>query len=654
MQQNASQTEKPILEIRNLSRIFRNGENEIRALDNVSLTINRGDFTAIMGQSGSGKSTLMNILGCLDRPDSGEYLIDGKDVSRLSQDDLARLRSRTFGFIFQRYNLLPSLTARENVEIPAIYAGLDKSRRAEHAASLLRRLGLNRREQHRPSELSGGQQQRVAVARALMNDPSVILADEPTGALDSQSGSEVLALLSKLHDEGRTVILITHEEEVASRAERIIHIKDGRITDKTPVGRIRKENGRSEHHETAEVDKGRFMATLSENFATAFKALNVNKFRTALTLLGIVIGVASVVAMLGIGYGSKQKVLDNISTLGTDLLLVRPGAPGIRGSGDIVTLVMGDADEISQIKNVSAVLPERSTQATIRYGNTDYQTTVQGGSESLPTVKNWPVAEGQFFNQRDIKSYSSVIVLGKTVVDTLFPSGVDPVGKYVLVSNIPFQVIGVMSEKGASMFGSDQDDVAFIPVTTGFIRLFGSSHLNHLTVKVDDISGMEETQEDIRSLLISRHRTEDFMVRNMSSILEMATSTQDTLTLLLGTIAAISLIVGGIGVMNIMLVSVTERTREIGIRMATGARRSDILMQFNIEAVVVCTLGGILGLMAGYGAGAALKASGMSVAFSALPAVLAFGSAFGTGMIFGYLPARKAAQMEPITALASE
>ncbi|HVY55892.1 MAG TPA: MacB family efflux pump subunit [Thermodesulfobacteriota bacterium] len=648
------ETEKPIIEIRNLSRIFHNGENEIRALDNISLTVRRGEFVAIMGQSGSGKSTLMNIIGCLDRPDKGEYLINGRSVSRLSQDELARLRRKTFGFIFQRYNLLFSLTAEENVEIPAVYAGLDKKDRKERALELLGGLGLDKRENHRPSELSGGQQQRVAIARALMNDPPVVLADEPTGALDSRSGEEVMDLLRRLHNDGRTIILITHEEEVARHAERAINLLDGKIVAERNTRRVPAETGAPYAGDIIRGGESRFLTTFSEAVNMAFKSLNINKFRTALTLLGIVIGVASVVAMLGIGNGSKQKVLEHINTLGTDLLLVRPGAAGIRSSGDIATLVMGDAEEISNVDNVAAVLPEKSTQTTLRYGNTDYQTTVQGVNESLPVVKNWPVAEGQFFNSHDIKSYGSVIVLGRTAADALFPPDVDPVGKFVLAGNILFEVIGVMSEKGASMFGSDQDDIAFIPITTGFIRVFGSTYLGNLTIKVSDVSKMDETQESIRSLLIERHKKEDFMVRNMASILEMVTSTQNTFTLLLGTIAAISLLVGGIGVMNIMLVSVTERTREIGIRMATGARRSDILMQFNIEAVVVCSIGGVLGVISGFAAGMVLKASGMSVIFSVAPAVLAFSSAFCTGMIFGYLPARKAARLEPVMSLASE
>lgn len=648
------ETEIPVIEIRDLSRVFHNGENEIRALDNISLTVRRGEFVAIMGQSGSGKSTLMNIIGCLDRPDSGEYLINGKSVSQLSQDELAALRRKTFGFIFQRYNLLSSLTAEENVEIPAVYAGLDKKDRRERALSLLGGLGLDNRENHKPTELSGGQQQRVAIARALMNDPPVVLADEPTGALDSKSGEEVMDLLRRLQKDGRTIILITHEEEVAKHADRIINILDGKIVAEINTEKVSARMGATGADDIITNGESKFLTTFSEAINMAFKSLDVNKFRTSLTLLGIVIGVASVVAMLGIGNGSKQRIINNISSLGTDLLLVRPGAAGIRSSGDVATLVMGDAEEIANLDNVAAVLPEKSTQTTLRYGNTDYQTTVQGANESLPVIKNWPVAKGQFFNSRDVKSYGSVIVLGATAADALFPTDVNPVGKFVLAGNILFEVIGVMSKKGASMFGTDQDDIAFIPITTGFIRVFGSTYLGNLTIKVSDVSKMEETQESIESLLIKRHKTEDFMVSNMASILEMVNSTQNTFTLLLGTIAAISLLVGGIGVMNIMLVSVTERTREIGIRMATGARRRDILMQFNIEAVVVCSIGGILGVVTGFAAGMILRASGMSVIFSVTPAVLAFSSSFCTGIVFGYLPARKAAQLEPVMSLASE
>jgi macrolide transport system ATP-binding/permease protein len=642
-----------ILDLTDIEKHYKNGDTTVRALDGVSLKIRRGEFVAIMGQSGSGKSTLMNIIGCLDRPTSGSYRVLGREAANLAPDELAALRRETFGFVFQKYNLLATATAGENVEIPSVYAGLAKHKRAERAVSLLERLGLGDRTDHRPSELSGGQQQRVAIARALVNDPPVILADEPTGALDSRSGDEVLALLKQLHAEGRTIVLITHAENVAQNASRIVRIQDGRILEDSRT--VPDETAAAAAQEERALSRGvSFVASVQEALVTAWRSLRVNIFRTILTLLGIIIGVAAVVAMLAVGEGSRQKVLDRISSFGTNLMLIRPGAAGIRNAGDIATLVPDDAVAIKALPNIEAVLPERNGRATVRYGNIDYQTSVQGTGNDFPSARDWPVAEGQFFNAEDMQQYAAVVVLGKTVAKTLFPNGDSPVGKYVLLRNVPFVVVGVMTGKGASPFGSDQDDVIFVPINTGLVRLFGKNYLSSITVKVKDTADIEATQERVESLLVARHRTEDFSVRNMASYLQAAMETQDTFTLLLGTVAAISLLVGGIGVMNIMLVSVVERTREIGIRMATGARMRDILLQFNIEAAVVCAAGGILGILLGVGAGLVLRYTGMSVIFSLSPAVLAFVCASATGLIFGYLPARKAARLDPVVALASE
>ncbi len=642
-----------ILELTDIEKHYTNGDTVVRALDGVSLTIRRGEFVAIMGQSGSGKSTLMNIIGCLDRPTAGSYRVLGREAANLSPDELAALRRETFGFVFQRYNLLATATAGENVQIPSVYAGLAKHKRAARADGLLKRLGLGDRTDHRPAELSGGQQQRVAIARALVNDPPVILADEPTGALDSRSGEEVLALLKQLHAEGRTIVLITHAENVARHAGRIVRIQDGRVLEDS--GAAQAQVGAAANDESRDLSSGvGLTASVQEALVTAWRSLRVNLFRTVLTLLGIIIGVAAVVAMLAVGEGSRQKVLDRISSFGTNLMLIRPGAAGIRNTGDIATLVRDDADAIARLPNIEAALPERSGRATVRVGNIDYQTSVQGTGEDFPSARDWPVAEGQFFNAEDLKHYAPVVVLGRTVAKTVFPDGSSPVGKYVLLKNVPFLVTGVMTEKGASPNGSDQDDVIFVPISTGLVRLFGKNYLSSITIKVKDAADIEATQTAVETLLKERHKTEDFSVRNMASFLQAAMETQDTFTLLLGTVAAISLLVGGIGVMNIMLVSVVERTREIGIRMATGARMRDILLQFNIEAAVVCAAGGVLGILVGVGAGLVLRYTGMSVIFSVTPAVLAFACASATGLIFGYLPARKAAQLDPVIALASE
>ena len=641
----------PLLQLEHIQRFYPNGDRVVKALDDVSVTIWSGEFVAIIGQSGSGKSTLMNLIGCLDKPDSGQYRVLNREVAGLNADQLAALRRETFGFVFQRYNLLNTASAAENIEIPALYAGMSKQARQSRALQLLQQLGLGDRGGHRPMQLSGGQQQRVAIARALMNNPPVILADEPTGALDSQSGREVMQLLRELHRQGRTILLITHDEEVAAHAQRIINIKDGKIVSDSGENRQNKLAAVPEHHE---LDAVGLLAELLEASKTALRSLRVNLFRTALTLLGIVIGVAAVVTMMAVGEGSQKKVMDQMKSMGTNVLSVRPGAPGLRGSADVATLLPADADAIAELDNVEWASAERNARLTLRYGNIDYASSVQGVAASMPIVRDWPVATGDFFSEDDMRRYAPVTVLGQTVAKILFPEGIDPLGKYLLVQNIPFEVIGVLSAKGASAMGTDQDDAIFVPLTTGLIRLFGQNYLNGITVRVADVSSIDDTQQAINDLLLARHQTEDFRIRNMASILETAEQTQNTFTLMLGIVAAISLLVGGIGVMNIMLVSVTERTREIGIRMATGARRRDILLQFNTEAAVVCTLGGVIGVLLGFAVGILLRALEMAVVFSPLPAILAFSCAFGTGLLFGYLPARKAAHLDPVVALAAE
>jgi macrolide transport system ATP-binding/permease protein len=641
----------PLLSLGDVSKVYTNGDAEIRALDGVSLQIHAGEFVAIMGQSGSGKSTLMNLLGCLDRPSHGRYEVNGVDVATLDGDQLAALRRDTFGFVFQRYNLLTSVTAAENVELPAIYAGRTRRSRMARAQELLAQLGLGDRTGHRPNQLSGGQQQRVSIARALMNGAEVILADEPTGALDSRSGEEVLALLSQLHAQGHTIILITHDATVAAHAERVIQIKDGRIVeDSGPAARVNSLNLPREN----DAKHPHWLSDLAEAVKMALRSLRANLFRSALTLLGVVIGVAAVVTMLAIGNGSKQQVMQRIQAMGTNLLVVFPGAPGTRPSGDIATLVPDDARSIADLPNVVGVSPERRSRATLRYGSLDYQTSVAGVWPAYVDTQSWRMARGSFVTEDDVKSYAAVIVLGKTVADNLFPGGEDPIGKFVLVGNIPFEAIGVLAPKGANAFGSDMDDAALVPLSTGSMRVFGVQYLNSVNVKIKSTAESDATESAITSLLLARHGLQDFQVRSTSSLLETAESTQNTLTLLLGSVAAISLLVGGIGVMNIMLVNVTERTREIGVRMATGARTSNILLQFNTEALVVCGIGGLIGVALGFAAGFIAQAFGTNVAFTATPAILAFTSAFATGLLFGYLPARKAAHMDPVIALASE
>ncbi len=646
----------PLIALEQVVKVYETGDLAVEVLHGISLTIQRGEFVAIMGASGSGKSTLMNILGCLDRPSSGRYLFRGAEVASLDPDEVAQLRRDSFGFIFQSFNLISTATAVENVEVPAVYAGLAAQERHERAAALLTTLGLGDRLAHRPNQLSGGQQQRVAIARALMNGGQVIFADEPTGSLDSRSGAEVMSLLRTLNRQGHTVVLITHEREIAEQADRLIEIKDGLVVGDsgTPAAALDFAADPQADSDSAARAMAPLLAEAGEALRMALRSLRVNLFRTVLTLLGIVIGVGSVVAMLAVGDGAKQSVLSSISAMGTNLLLVRPGARIVRGDGDVATLVAEDADAIAQLPNVAGAVPERTGSVVLRYGNVDYRSQANGTSAALPWVRDWPVASGTFIAEQDMTEYAPVVVLGRTVVENLYPPGVDPVGTRLLLNNVVFLVIGTMSEKGATPYGSDQDDVVFVPLTTGNLRLFGERYLRAITVRVEDVAQIDSTQDAVRQLLIRRHRAEDFRIRNMASILEAASATQGTLTMLLGSIAAISLLVGGIGVMNIMLVSVTERTREIGIRMATGARMANILQQFMIEAMAVSALGGVIGVAGGLGVAWLLQSLGTPIVFSPLPVALAFGCAFLTGLVFGFMPARKAATLDPVVALSAE
>lgn len=644
----------PLIDLRKVTKTFRNGDLEVEVLHGIDLQIHEGEFVAVMGASGSGKSTLMNILGCLDRPSSGAYRFMGQDVSEFSRDELARLRREEFGFVFQSYNLIQTATATENVEVPALYAGVLPQVRAGRARELLSTLGLAERLDHRPTQLSGGQQQRVSIARALMNGGRIILADEPTGALDSKSGTEVMRLLADLSRRGHTVILITHALEVAQQADRVIEIKDGNI--QSDPGPLLMDDSQPAWTQSAVPHQGQPMwSEVTEAASMAWRALRANVFRSILTLLGIVIGVGSVIAMMAIGDGAKQAVMDRIGSMGSNLLLVRPGAPNQRGFSSIATLVLGDVQAVDKgVPNVLAAIPEQNSSVTVRYDSADYSTSVNGTSSKFPAARNWPLSKGVFFSQEDQENYATVAVLGQTVAKALFPGGEDPLGKYVLVNNLVFQVVGVMSSKGASPNGQDQDDVIFVPYETSSLRLSGQRFLRNVTIAVKDVGQIDATQAEVEKLLLERHGVVDFQIRNMASIIETTEETQNTMTVLLGSIAAISLLVGGIGVMNIMLVSVTERTREIGIRMATGARESNIMQQFLIEAVVVSVMGGVIGVVGGVSVAAVVGFFGTPVQYAFGPVLLAFGCAVSTGLVFGFLPARKAAQLDPVVALASE
>lgn len=643
-----------LLQLNNVTRSFPAGDQTLTVLKGINLSIERGEMVAIVGASGSGKSTLMNILGCLDSPSSGDYLINDRQTRELDDDALAELRREYFGFIFQRYHLLGDLTAVGNVEIPAIYSGRERQERREQAASLLKRLGLEDRLDHKPSQLSGGQQQRVSVARALINGGDVILADEPTGALDSHSGEEMMALLRELHADGHTIILVTHDMQVAEYADRIIEIKDGEI-----LSDRRKETDTDTPTAThTDVENPRLSALwdrVSEATKMALLAMSAHRLRTFLTMLGIIIGIASVVSVVALGTGSQQQILENISSMGTNTIDIRPGTGfGDRRSGRVRTLTAADADALKNLPYIDSVTPSISSSATLRIGNQAVSASITGVGPEYFRVRGYTLAEGTLFDEGNVRDLSQVAVIDNNTLKELFPN-TNPIGKVIFVGNLPVRIIGITAPHESAFGNSDALNV-WLPYTTVSGRMNGQRYLGSISVRVSDTVSSAAAEQGITTLLKMRHGKQDFFTINTDTIRENIEKTSATMTLLISAIAVISLLVGGIGVMNIMLVSVTERTREIGVRMAVGARQGDILRQFLIEAVLVCLGGGILGILLAYLVGALFSALGGSfpMIYSANSIIAAFTCSTLIGVLFGFLPARNAARLDPVAALARE
>ena len=652
----------PLIELHAIRKVYGGVDTpQVQVLKGVSLSIHAGEFVAIVGASGSGKSTLMNILGCLDRPTSGRYLFAGQDVAGLDTDELAWLRREAFGFVFQGYHLIPSASAQENVEMPAIYAGIPAAERHARAAALLSRLGLAERTGNRPHQLSGGQQQRVSIARALMNGGHIILADEPTGALDSHSGADVMTLLDELASQGHVVILITHDREVAARAKRIIEVRDGEVISDSAHGAqpltdtpntLQAIDLRQRLNQGSEA-RGAWKGELLDAVHAAWRVMWINRFRTALTLLGIVIGVASVVVMLAVGEGSKRHVMAEMGAFGSNIIYLSGMSPRPRAPLGIVTL--NDVAALSTLPHVKMIMPINGAEIGVRYGNVDHTMYTGGNGIDFPAIFNWPVVQGSFFTQADEDAAAAVAVIGKKVREKVLKDVPDPIGRYILLENVPFRVVGILAEKGASSGDSDSDSRIVVPYSAASVRLFGTHNPEYVVIAAADASKVNQTEKAIEQLMLKLHGgNRDFEITNNAAMIQAEAKTRNTLSLMLGSIAAISLLVGGIGVMNIMLMTVRERTREIGIRMATGARQRDILRQFLTEALMLSVVGGATGVGLAFIVGAVLSLCDVAVAFSWVAVLGAFGCALVTGVIFGFMPARKAARLDPVTALTSE
>jgi macrolide transport system ATP-binding/permease protein len=650
---------EPLLRLTGVWREYgADDEHVIAALREVDLTIEAGEMVAIIGQSGSGKSTLMNILGCLDRPTRGAYRIDGRDTAALEPDELAALRRERFGFIFQRYHLLPDLDARGNVETPAVYAGWSRGQRRERALALLGRLGLGDRLHHRPTQLSGGQQQRVSIARALMNGGQIILADEPTGALDSASGAEMMAILEELNAEGHTVILVTHDAKVASHARRVIEIRDGQII----ADRVNAKPAHAvEPKPVAPVRRPQsLLASLEgpgEALRMALLAMNAHRMRTFLTMLGIVIGIASVVSIVALGAGSQKAVLGEIATMGSNTITIYSG----RDAGDVRTegnrtLTSGDVQALTGQEYLDSVTPAVDAQGVLRRGNISAPAVINGVGEQYFRVRNVQLAQGRMFGSEAVTNYAQEAVIDDNTARKLFGARESPLGQVIIAGGVPFVVIGVTKAADNAIFAAGKDLTIWAPYTTVTARLLRAAQLSSVTVRMKDGVAPDVAQGAIDRLLSSRHGQTDFYMISSDSVRRTVERVTLLMSLLIGAIGGISLMVGGLGVMNIMLVSVSERTREIGVRTAIGARRSDIMAQFVIEAVLVCLMGGAIGVGLSLLIGAAFDrfAQGFEMVFSPGSIVAAFLTATVIGLVFGWLPARNAARLDPVEALARE
>jgi macrolide transport system ATP-binding/permease protein len=712
-----------VVELRDVTKVYAAGGVEVRALDGVNLRIERGEFVSIMGASGSGKSTLMNLMGCLDQASSGTFLLDGEDTARLPEPQLARIRSSRIGFVFQSFNLLARTSALENVALPLIYSmdqPLTRAERFARARGALAFVGLAQRERNTPGQLSGGQQQRVAIARALIAEPSILLADEPTGNLDTRTSHEIMTMLRSLNrDHGNTIVVVTHEPDIAAYTDRTVTMRDGRIVaderrtaptaaddaaprldalgvpsdaaGTPPVRTLFAEaNGPEPRHPLMEHPAIAFAMMIL--FAAA-QALWRNRMRSALTVLGVFIGVAALIAMVAVGQGANAAVRKQIESLGTNLIVILPGATttgGVRaGSGSASTLTVADAQALRRDDPAVAVVSYLIRQpGQVEYGSQNWSTNLQGITPSYLDTTGWHIAQGRPLDADDERNAAMVALIGQTVYQQLFAPGENPIGAMLLVKGAPLRVVGLLAPKGQSTYGQDQDDVLIMPFSAAEQKVLGvavpsqaqmstdpyfppltnpygtvpriGGYVNQIYVQCASAQQVPAAIDEATRTLRQRHHLHagdinDFAVRNLSQIAQAAEGSSHIMALLLATVASISLLVGGIGIMNILLVSVTERTREIGLRMAIGARRLHVLLQFLGEAVMLSVSGGLAGILCGVAVSELITLIAHWPTLLSAPAIVG-GFLFSAvvGIFFGYYPARKASRLNPIEALRYE